>query len=70
MRTEGESAVADLQTMKDKVLEQQVESAFDRGKAFQERLQRDGAQKNELTDMMDQLEGKMQRVEDLLVDDK
>jgi hypothetical protein len=34
MRTEGESAVADLQLMKDKVLEQQVESAFDRGKAF------------------------------------
>jgi hypothetical protein len=33
-------------------------------------LSRDGAQKNELTDMMDQLEGKMQRVEDLLVDDK
>ena len=33
-------------------------------------MSRDGAQKNELTDMMDQLEGKMQRVEDLLVDDK
>lgn len=56
--------------MKDKVLEQQIESAFDRGKAFQERLQRDGAQKTDLSDMMDQLEGKMQRVEDLLVDDK
>lgn len=34
IRTEGESAVADLQMMKDKVLEQQIESAFDRGKAF------------------------------------
>ncbi len=34
IRTEGETAVAHLEDMKNKVLEQQVESAFDRGKAF------------------------------------
>lgn len=56
--------------MKNKVLEMQVESAYDRGKNFQERLVRDGQREGDAKDMMDQLENKMQRVEDLLLDDK
>ena len=56
--------------MKNKVLEMQVESAYDRGKQYQERLLRDGHKDDDARDMMDQLENKMQRVEDLLVDDK
>lgn len=67
---ENDKAIDELENMKNKVLEMQVESAYDRGKAFQERMHRGGAQDNELDDMMGQLENKMQRVEDLLLDDK
>jgi len=45
--------------MKNKVLEMQVESSYDRGKAFQERLARDGANQGDLNNLMDDLEGKM-----------
>lgn len=48
----------------------QVNSAYDRGKAFQERMSRAGAKESELTEMMTQLESKMERVEELLLDDK
>lgn len=68
--SENEHAVNELEDLKNKVLEMQVESAYDRGKAFQERMHRGGAQEEELGDMMNQLENKMQRVEDLLLDDK
>lgn len=67
---ENDIAVHELEDMKNKVLEMQVESAYDRGKAFQERMLRSGHKDEELGEMMNQLEGKMQRVEDLLLDDK
>lgn len=70
MNQVNEANVKSLEDMKNKVLEMQVESAYDRGKNFQERMARGGAAENELTDMMSQLESKMQRVEDLLLDDK
>lgn len=38
--------------MKNKVLEMQVESAYDRGKAFQERMLRSGHKDEELGEMM------------------
>ena len=50
---ENEQALLDLNQMKNKVLEMQVESAYDRGKAFQERLSRDGAKQGDLNDLMD-----------------
>ena len=67
---ENQRQIDELEDMKNKVLEMQVESAYDRGKHFQERLVRDGQQDDDAKDMMDQLENKMQRVEDLLLDDK
>lgn len=70
LNRENELAVNDLQDMKNRVLEMQVESAYDRGKAFQERMLRSGHNNQEINEMMSQLEDKMQRVEDLLVDDK
>lgn len=70
INTENQHQIQELEDMKNKVLEMQVESAYDRGKQFQERLIRDGQREDDAKDMMDQLENKMQRVEDMLVDDK
>jgi hypothetical protein len=67
---ESQKQIDSLEDLKNKVLEMQVESAYDQGKAFQERLARDGQNQADGKDMMDQLENKMQRVEDLLLDDK
>lgn len=39
---ESQKQVDSLEDLKNKVLEMQVESAYDQGKAFQERLARDG----------------------------
>jgi hypothetical protein len=70
INNENNQQIQELEDMKNKVLEMQVESAYDRGKQFQERILRDGHKDDDAKDMMDQLENKMQRVEDLLVDDK
>lgn len=70
INVENQRQIDELDDMKNKVLEMQVESAYDRGKHFQERLVRDGHNDDDNKDMMDQLENKMQRVEDLLLDDK
>lgn len=70
INNENQKQIDELEDMKNKVLEMQVESAYDRGKQYQERLLRDGHKDEDAKDMMDQLENKMQRVEDLLVDDK
>jgi hypothetical protein len=53
IQKENDQALLDLNQMKNKVLEMQVESAYDRGKAFQERLSRDGAKQGDLNDLMD-----------------
>ena len=70
INAENDRQIEELEDMKNKVLEMQVESAYDRGKAFQERLLRDGQKEEDAGEMMSQLENKMQRVEDLLLDDK
>ena len=50
---ENSQQINELEDMKNKVLEMQVESAYDRGKAFQERLLRDGQKEDDAKDMMD-----------------
>lgn len=49
----------------------QVESAFDKGKDISDRMKRlGGASDHDVKGMMDELENKMQRVEDVLLSDQ
>jgi ABC-type amino acid transport substrate-binding protein len=52
IKQENDLQINELDDLKNKVLEMQVESAYDRGKAFQERLGRDGVKEEDTTDMM------------------
>ena len=52
LKDESDRQIDDLEGMKNKVLEMQIESAYDRGKAFQERLERSGAKEGVLGEMM------------------
>jgi len=47
----------------------QVESAFDRGKDFSDRMIRNGASEYDMEGMMAELENKMERVEEVLHQD-
>jgi len=51
-------------------LQQQVENALDRGKMFRNKLEKEGANETDLSTVMNHLENKMQKVEDLLQDDR
>ena len=55
--------------MKNKVLEMQIASAFDRGKNFEDTLKRHGG-KTDAKDLLKQLEDKMEHVEGLLLKDE
>lgn len=65
-----ENADENLEMKRNRVLEMQVENAFDRGKEFQDKLGKEGVGQQDLKGMMSELEGKMQRVEDILLSDQ
>lgn len=59
-----------LEIEQNKILQGQLEQALDRGKAFKDRLDKEGADEQDVNTVMNTLEKKMQRVEDLLEADK
>jgi len=71
MQAAAEEGEDDLDLKRNRVLEMQVESAFDRGKDISERMKRlGGATDYDTKAMMEELENKMQRVEDVLLSDQ
>ena len=48
-----------LEDKRNRVLEMQVDDAFNRGKDFQDRMTRDGASAKDMQGIMNELEGKM-----------
>ena len=69
LEEENERNKAGLDAMKNKVLEMQIASAFDRGKNFEDTLKRHGG-KADAKDLLKQLEDKMEHVEGLLLKDE
>lgn len=71
MQAQQEEGEDDLEQKRNRVLEMQVESAFDKGKDISDRMKRlGGATDYDVKGMMDELENKMQRVEDVLLSDQ
>lgn len=69
MQAAQEEGEEDLEQKRNRVLEMQVESAFDRGKDFSDRMIRNGASEYDMEGMMAELENKMERVEEVLHQD-
>ena len=71
MQAQQEEGEDDLEQKRNRVLEMQVENAFDKGKDISDRMKRLGnASEGDVKGMMDELENKMQRVEDVLMSDQ